>query len=147
MEAECSEVTSHGRHPLTLSPDAFARGCLFTCFLNPSFHFFCNQSQLHTLPTSVYSIKTQPSILNQDLSDKGALGTSFNQGSPTLGPIIHANALVIITSNSQVPMEHFKDVGSPWLLLNGDLVQVGRQRGQSTPPAVGAVLGSGLALE
>ena len=32
MEAECSEVTSHGRHPLALSPDAFARGCLFTCF-------------------------------------------------------------------------------------------------------------------
>ena len=31
MEAECLEVTSHGRHPLALSPDAFARGCLFTC--------------------------------------------------------------------------------------------------------------------
>ena len=34
MEAECSEVTSHGRHPLALSPDAFARGCLFTCFFS-----------------------------------------------------------------------------------------------------------------
>ena len=33
MEAECSEVTSHGRHPLALSPDAFARGCLFTCLI------------------------------------------------------------------------------------------------------------------
>ena len=31
MEAESSEVTFHGRHPLALSPDALARGCLFTC--------------------------------------------------------------------------------------------------------------------
>ena len=39
MEAECSEVTSHGRHPLSLSPDAFARGCLFTCILRTTIRF------------------------------------------------------------------------------------------------------------
>ena len=39
MEAECLEVTSHGRHPLALSPDVFARGCLFTCFLRLRFLF------------------------------------------------------------------------------------------------------------
>ena len=31
MEAEFSEVTSHGLHPLALSPDVLAHGCLFTC--------------------------------------------------------------------------------------------------------------------
>ena len=76
---------------------------------------------------------------HKDLSDEGRV--------PTLGLMIYARCSCYFTSNSQVPVEHFKDVGSPWLLLNGDLVQVGRQRGQSTPPAVGAVLGSGLALE
>ena len=38
---ECSEVTSHGPHPLTLSPDAFARGWLFYLFSEAQFIYGC----------------------------------------------------------------------------------------------------------
>ena len=36
---ECSEVTSHGPHPLTLSPDAFARGWLFYLYVTVCYRY------------------------------------------------------------------------------------------------------------
>ena len=77
-DAECSEVTSHGRHPVALSPDAFARGRLFTCITI----FYLNSKTFFNLTTlNVYTLYLLRNGNNEDESDDESADTEDeNQG-------------------------------------------------------------------